>query len=168
MELSISYGVDTKLETKTPNKSGDKFLPLKQKLITKKTMTKSNKSNNKGFAKCQPEDHPLAQQYNKRMEECGGDFLEYQRRYNRHTLRISLTDEQVGKELWGDYEVTFFNEDNAINHLGFLGDLLEFMTKEENRNWGLGLQDEGLVKRYTDFITEKVLPHSQKNKSEIA
>jgi len=55
-----------------------------------------------------------------------------------------------------------------MNHLGFLGDLLEFMTKEENRNWGLGLQDEGLVKRYTDFITEKVLPYSQKNKSEIA
>ena len=34
------------------------------------------------------------------------------------------------------------------------------MTKEENRNWGLGMQDEGLVKRYTDFITERVLPHS--------
>ena len=64
--------------------------------------------------------------------------------------------------------MTFYNEDNAINHLGFLGDFLEFMTKEENRNWGLGLQDEGLVKRYTDFITEKVLPYSQKNKSETA
>ena len=131
-------------------------------------MTKSNKSNNKGFAKCQPEDHPLAKQFNDRMEKCGGDFKEYNRRYNRHTIRISLTNEQNGREEWGDYEVTFFNEDNAINHLGFLGDLLEFMTKEENRNWGLGLQDEGLVKRYTDFITEKVLPYSQKNKSETA
>ena len=25
---------------------------------------------------------------------------------------------------------------------------------------GMGMQDEGLVKRYTDFITERVLPHS--------
>ena len=29
--------------------------------------------------------------------------------------------------------MTFFNEDNAINHLGLLGDFLEFVTKEENR-----------------------------------
>ena len=34
------------------------------------------------------------------------------------------------------------------------------MTKEENRNWGLGMQDKGLVKRYTDWITDRVLPHS--------
>jgi hypothetical protein len=94
------------------------------------------------------------------MEECGQDYGLYQRKYNRHTLRISLTNEQTGREEWGDSEVTFYNEDNAINHLGFLGDLLEFMTKEENRSWGMGMQDEGLVKRYTDFITERVLPHS--------
>ena len=102
----------------------------------------------------------LVEQFNKRMEECGQDYGLYQRKYNRHTLRISLTNEQTGREEWGDSEVTFYNEDNAINHLGFLGDFLEFMTKEENRNWGLGMQDKGLVKRYTDWITDRVLPHS--------
>ena len=121
-------------------------------------MTKSNKSNNKGFAKCQPEDHPLAQQYNKRMEECGGDFLEYQRRYNRHTLRISLTDEQVGKELWGDKEITFYNEDNAIGHLSFLSDLLDLLVQEENRWWGCGMSDDALVERITSFVKERVSP----------
>ena len=123
------------------------------------------KNSNKGFGKVQPEDHPIAKQFNERMEECGGDYQVYQRRYNRHTLRISLTNEQSGREEWGDHECTFFNEDNAINHLGLLGDFLEFATKEENRNWGLGFQDKGLVKRYTDWITEKVLPHSQKTKT---
>ena len=119
-------------------------------------MTKSKKSNNKGFAKCQPEDHPFAQQYNKRMEECGGDFLEYQRRYNRHTLRISLTDEQVGKELLGDKEITFYNEDNAICHLSFLSDLLDLLVQEENRWWGCGKSDDALVERITCFVKERV------------
>ena len=123
------------------------------------------KNSNKGFQKAQPEDHPIVKQYNERMEECGGDYQEYQRRYNRHTIRISLTNEQTGREEWGDYGMTFFNEDNAINHLGLLGDFLEFVTKKENRNWGLSLQDEGLVKRYTDWITEKVLPYSEKTKT---
>ena len=121
-------------------------------------MPKSKKSNNKGFAKCQPEDHPFAQQYNKRMEECGGDFLEYQRRYNRHTLRISLTDEQVGKELWGDKEITFYNEDNAIGHLSFLSDLLDLLVQEENRWWGCGMSDDALVERITSFVRERVSP----------
>ena len=126
------------------------------------------KKSNKGFAKCQPEDHPIAKQFNDRMEKCGGDFQEYNRRYNRHTIRISLTNEQTGEEEWGDYGMTFFNEDNAINHLGLLGDFLEFVTKEENRNWGLGFQDKGLVKRYTDWITDKVLPYSEKKKTQTA
>ena len=122
----------------------------------------NNKKNfGKGFGKGQTVNPVnLVEQFNKRMEECGQDYGLYQRKYNRHTLRISLTNEQTGREEWGDYEVTFYNEDNAINHLGFLGDFLEFMTKEENRDWGLGMQDKELVKRYTAFITEKVLPHS--------
>ena len=123
------------------------------------------KNSNKGFGKVQPEDHPFAKQFNERMEECGGDYQIYQRRYNRHTIRISLTNEQTGREEWGDHGITFFNEDNAINHLGLLGDFLEFVTKEENRNWGLGFQDKGLVGRYTDWITEKVLPPNKRVKT---
>ena len=74
------------------------------------------------------EDKLLQKQLDKRMEECGGDLKTYMERYNRHTLRISLVDEQVGEELWGDKSITFFNEDNAISHMGFLSDLLDLLT----------------------------------------
>ena len=56
--------------------------------------------------------------YNERMEECGGDYLEYAKKYNRHTLKITLLNEQVGEALWGDTETTFYNEDNAIVLIG--------------------------------------------------
>ena len=32
-------------------------------------------------------------------------------------LQVSLTDEQLNKQLWEGIEITFYNEDNAINHL---------------------------------------------------
>ena len=93
----------------------------------------------------------------KRMEECGNDYLEYARKYNRHTLKISLTNEQIGKEIWEGSEITFFNEDNAISHLGFLTDLLEELLKEENRDWGRRSSNEALVKRLTDFVRERAI-----------
>ena len=82
--------------------------------------------------------------------------MEYMRRYNRHSLKISLTDEQVGKELWGDKEITFFNEDNAINHLSFLSDFLDLLVQEENRYWGCGMSDDALVERITSFVRDRV------------
>ena len=83
-----------------------------------------------------------------------------------HTIRISLTNERNGREEWGDYGMTFYNEDNAINHLNLLGRFLEFACEKENRAWGLGYQDEGLVKRYTDWITDRVLPSYLRKKEE--
>ena len=119
--------------------------------------------NNKGFGeKTNPKLEEQTEKLKMKMEECGGDFMEYMRRNNRHTLRISLTDEQVGKELWGDKEITFFNEDNAISHLGFLSDFLDELLKEENNSWGTGLSNDALVERLTNFVKKRVAPPEMK------
>ena len=121
--------------------------------------------NNKGFGeKTNPKLEEQTEKLKMKMEECGGDFMEYMRRNNRHTLRISLTDEQVGKELWGDKEITFFNEDNAISHLSFLSDFLDELLKEENNSWGTGLSNDALVERLTNFVKERVAPPTPKEK----
>ena len=113
----------------------------------------------KGFGESNQKDiHFLQKQLDKRMEECGGDLMTYMERYNRHTLRISLTDEQVGRELWGDKSVTFFNEDNSLSHMGFLSDLLDLLTQKENRMWGTGRSNKELVERITSFVKDRVSP----------
>ena len=113
----------------------------------------------KGFGESNQKDiHFLQKQLDKRMEECGGDLMTYMERYNRHTLRISLTDEQVGRELWGDKSVTFFNEDNSLSHVGFLSDLLDLLTQKENRMWGTGRSNKELVERITSFVKDRVSP----------
>ena len=113
----------------------------------------------KGFGESNQKDiHFLQKQLDKRMEECGGDLMTYMERYNRHTLRISLTDEQVGRELWGDKSVTFFNEDNSLSHMGFLSDLLDLLTHKENRMWGTGRSNKELVERITSFVKDRVSP----------
>jgi hypothetical protein len=98
----------------------------------------------------------LQAQYDKRMEECGGDPLEYQRRYNRHTLKLTLLNEQNGEEEWGDYSITFYNEDNAINHLSVVGKFMELLTKEENRDWGYAHTEQKVVDNILDPI-KKIL-----------
>ena len=98
----------------------------------------------------------LQAQYDKRMEECGGDLLEYQRRYNRHTLKLTLLNEQNGEEEWGDYSITFYNEDNAINHLSVVGKFMELLTKEENRDWGYAHTEQKVVDNILDPI-KKIL-----------
>lgn len=87
----------------------------------------------------------LQTQYDKRMEECGGDFREYQKRYNRHTLKLTLLNEQSGEEEWGEHSITFFNEDNAINHLSVVGEFMELLAKEENRSWGFYHTEQKVV-----------------------
>ena len=94
----------------------------------------------------------------KRMDECDGDFTKYVEKYNRHTLKVSLTDEQVKKELWSGSEITFFNEDNAISHLTFVNDLLELLTEEKNRDWGTRKANTQLVDRITNFVRDRVSP----------
>ena len=96
--------------------------------------------------------------FNKRMEECGNDYLKYIEKYNRHTLTISLVNEQTGESFIKDKSITFFNEDNSISHMSFLSKFLELLTDEENRFWGTGRSDEKLVERITNFVKKRVSP----------
>ena len=93
----------------------------------------------------------------KRMEECGGDYLEYLRKYNRHTLSVSLTDEQIGKEIWGGKSITFMNEDNAISHLSLLSEFLGLLTKEENKCWGYKQTPQEVVERIINPIKDRLM-----------
>ena len=100
----------------------------------------------------------LQKEMQRRIDIANGDPIEYMMRFNRHTLRVSLTNEQVNKELWEGSDITFFNEDNAISHLTLINDLLELLTQEENKMWGTGMADNALVERITKFIVKKVSP----------
>ena len=91
-----------------------------------------------------------------RMEECGGDILEYMRRNNRHTLKVSLFNEQVEREVWSGKEITFLNEDNAISHLEMVGYFLELLTREENMDWGYKQTSDALVDRIIEPIKAKL------------
>ena len=93
-----------------------------------------------------------------RIDSCDGDFSKYLKKYNRHTLSISLTNEQTGSQDWEGTDITFINEDNAIQHLALVSNLLDFLSTEENKVWGTGFADEALVQRATDFIRKQVSP----------
>ena len=109
-----------------------------------------------------PKLRQLKKQYDERMQECGGDHREYMRRYNRHTLNISVTDEQVGRERWEGKSITFLNEDNALAHLSLLSDLLDLLVKEENNSWGTGMIDDAAVQRILGFVKERIAPEARK------
>ena len=96
--------------------------------------------------------------FEERMKECGNDYLKYIEKYNRHTLTISLVDEQIGESFWKPRSVTFFNEDNSISHMSFLSDLLDLLTQKENRMWGTGRSNKELVERITSFVKDRVSP----------
>ena len=89
------------------------------------------KNEEKGFSKNQPEDNSLIEEMNRRIEIANGDPMEYITRFNRHTLNVSLTDEQANKQRWEGVEITFYNEDNAINHLSFVGASSKFSQKKK-------------------------------------
>ena len=93
----------------------------------------------------------------KRMDECGGDFFEYLRKYNRHTLSLSLMDEQLGEELWEGESITFLNEDNAISHLSLLSEFLRLLTKEENKGWGYEQTSQEIVERILNPIKDRLM-----------
>ena len=101
---------------------------------------------------------PLTQEIlNERLEECGGDWLEYLKKYNQHTLKLTLTDNQINEELWGDHEITFYNEDNAISHLGIVGEFMELLTKEENRTWGFTHAKQEVVDNILNPIKDRLM-----------
>jgi len=80
------------------------------------------------------------------------ELMENLKKHNRHTLKISLINEQVGEEVWEGSSITFYNEDNAISHLSVLNQFLELLTKEENRMWGYTHTTDEVVNNIIDTI----------------
>jgi len=80
------------------------------------------------------------------------ELMEYIKKHNRHTLKISLINEQVGEEFWEGSSITFLNEDNAISHLWVLNQFLELLTKEENKRWGYTHTTDEVVNNIIDPI----------------
>ena len=84
------------------------------------------------------------------------DYKEYQRRFNRHTLKISLLNEQTNTFDWVNHGITFLNEDNAIFHLSLLGDFLDLLLQEENRGWGYKKTPDELVDRIINPLRDRL------------
>jgi len=99
----------------------------------------------------------LQAQLNQRIEECGGDILTYLKKYNRHTLKISLINEQVGEEVWEGTSITFYNEDNALSHMCILAKFLELLTQEENKSWGYEHTEKEVVENILNPIQDMLL-----------
>jgi len=99
----------------------------------------------------------LQAELNQRIEECGGDFLEYLKKYNRHTLKISLINEQVGEEVWEGTSITFYNEDNAVSHMVILENILDLLTQEENKSWGYEHTKKEVVENILNSIQDMLL-----------
>ena len=62
------------------------------------------------------------------------DYVDYLKKHNRHTLKISLLNEQTDEEEWVGKSITFCNEDNAISHLALCSKFLELLCEEDNTN----------------------------------
>ena len=92
----------------------------------------------------------------KNMEECGGDYVEYCRKHNRHTLKISLINERTGEEEFDGKSITFLNEDNAISHLALCSKFLELLCEEDNTNWGYKHTSADLVNRIVTPIVDRL------------
>ena len=89
-------------------------------------------------------------------EECGGDYITWARKYNRHTLKVCLINEQTGKESWcSGEEITFFNEDNAISHLGVVGEFLLLLAK--NKDWGYKHTKQEVVDNILNPIKDRLV-----------
>ena len=99
----------------------------------------------------------IAAKHKKDLEDCGGDYLTYLRKHNRHTLKVSLLNEQCNEELWEGNSITFFNEDNAISHLSVVSELLDLLTREENKSWGYKTTPQEVVDRIINPIKDRLV-----------
>jgi hypothetical protein len=91
----------------------------------------------------------------KQMEECGNDSSKWMEKYNRHTLKVSLLNEQCNKELWAGEEITFFNEDNAISHLSVVGEFLTLLAN--NTGWGYKHTSEETIDAILNPIRDRLM-----------
>ena len=73
---------------------------------------------------------------------------------NKYTIEVSLLNERTGKKEWGGKTVTFYNEDNAISHLGILERFLELLL--ENKDWGYEWTSEEVVNNILNPIKAKL------------
>ena len=100
----------------------------------------------------------MAKQHQKRMDECNGDFFEYLRRYNRHTLELTYTNEQLpikdGKSVFKS--ITFLNQDNAFSHMSLVKEFISLITAEENKHWGYKQTSQELVDRIINPISDRL------------
>ena len=86
--------------------------------------------------------------------DSGEGIIEYLKKHNRHTLKISLLNEQTGKEEWKGKAITFYNEDNAISHLGLLRSFFELLM--ENQEWGYKWTSEEVVNNILNPIKARL------------
>ena len=103
------------------------------------------------------EQHAKIKKQIEEHNESGEDPIEYLKKHNRHTLDITLTNEQVGKPCWSGSSITFFNEDNALSHLFLLNEFFELLTKEENKGWGYKHTSQELVDRIINPIKDRLV-----------
>ena len=100
----------------------------------------------------------IGKQYAKRMEECNGDYLTYLKKYNRHTLEFTYTNEQLpkrkGKKVLSSY--TFYNEDNCFSHISLIKEFIELVMREENKRWGYKHTDQELIDRIINPIKDRL------------
>ena len=100
----------------------------------------------------------LAKQEERRMKECNGDFMTYLKKYNRHTIEFTYTNEQLpkkeGKKVLNSY--TFCNEDNCISHMCLIEEFISLVMKEENKRWGYKQTDQELIDRIINPIKDRL------------
>ena len=100
----------------------------------------------------------------KEHNDSGKDFIEYLKKHNRHTLKISLLNEQSGQEEWKGKTITFYNEDNAISHLGLLEKFFELLL--ENKDWGFNHTPDEVVENILNPLKERIQPPSKEKVKE--
>ena len=72
----------------------------------------------------------------------------------QYTVEVSLLNEQTYKKEWGGKTITFYNEDNAIAHLGILERFFELLL--ENKDWGREWISEEVVNNILNPIKARL------------
>ena len=100
----------------------------------------------------------FARQHERRMKECNGDFMTYLKKYNRHTIEFTYTNEQLpkreGKQVLSSY--TFYNGDNCFSHMSLIKEFISLLMKEENKRWGYEQTDQELIDRIINPIKDRL------------
>ena len=78
----------------------------------------------------------------------------YEQNPSKYTIEVSLLNEQTGNKEWGGKTVTFYNEDNAISHLGLLESFFELLL--ENKDWGYEWTSEEVLNNILNPIKARL------------